>query len=62
MHLIEVRVRALDLAVEGQALADDAGTLSVMFVDATVQLIYLEKFVICESRSDNNLGFRKIYF
>jgi hypothetical protein len=48
----------LHLAVEGQALADNAGTLSVMLVDATVQLINLEKFVIVKSRSDNNLGFR----
>lgn len=55
---IEVGVRALHLAVEGQALADDAGTLSVMLVDATIQLINLEKFVIGKSRSDNNLGFR----
>jgi hypothetical protein len=46
------------MAVEGEALIDNTRILSVVLVDATVHLINLEKFVIGESRSDNNLGFR----
>jgi hypothetical protein len=60
--LIEVGVRALHMAVEGQALVDNARILSVILVDATVHLINLEKFVIGETCSDNNLGFRQVHF
>jgi hypothetical protein len=44
--LIEVGVRPLNLAVEAQALIDNARILSVILMDATVHLINLEKFVI----------------
>jgi hypothetical protein len=44
--LIEVGVRPLHLAVEAQALIDNARILSVILMDATVHLINLEKFVI----------------